>query len=236
MSLSLSPSPSLDIHRQHSSRAPVRAPTLTHHASPFIALPSPDSLTSIVSGAHYAGGFTTPPHHEHTRHDRKRRTLSISGDDPTVFTTYHDVLEDLENLFCGAATPELFERRFRHDSRYEDPLCKCIGITECVAQFVALSKLCSSSKRISCRVLSATMNPNKIVLAQTQEYKLRWIGKKKVVESFIVVDLDDDFKIVEMVDQWNGEHPSTGWFVLQFRRLNAKVMPWIIHMPHPRSS
>lgn len=42
------------------------------------------------------------------------------------------------------------------------------------------SKLCSSSRRISCRIVSATLKPNRLVLAQTQEYKLRWIGSKKV--------------------------------------------------------
>ena len=40
----------------------------------------------------------TPSHHEHQGHNHKHRTLSISGNDPTVLTTYHDVLNDIENV------------------------------------------------------------------------------------------------------------------------------------------
>lgn len=57
-----------------------------------------------------------------------------------------------------------------------------------------------------------------------------------MVSSFVLVDLDDDLKIVKMVDQWDGERLPTRWGVLQLRRLNAKLMPWFIRMPHPHSA
>lgn len=151
-----SPRPSLNVTRRHSNQAPIRAPTITHHSSHSLSLHSPDFLNPIASGAHYAGGIASSPKHPNKGH--KQRTLSLSGDDPSVEEVYRDVLKDIEDvslrlllsqkwisfidvitqLFCAAATAEVFERRFRHNAEYEDPLCKCKGITECVAQFVAL--------------------------------------------------------------------------------------------------
>lgn len=41
-------------------------------------------------------------------------------------------------LFCGRPTLEIFERRWRPDAEFEDPLCKCIGFNEYAPQFFAL--------------------------------------------------------------------------------------------------
>jgi len=52
-----------------------------------------------------------------------------------------------------------------------------------------------------------------------------------VIESIIVVDLDENDKIIRLVDQWDGKDlPS--WFGASFLRLlNAKVAPWLFHAP-----
>lgn len=79
---------------------------------------------------------------------------------------------------------------------------------------------------------------------------MRWIGTKKVgrytvlsvhaltistqtISSFVVVDLDNEFKITRLVDQWNGEDPSTSWGAVRLRRLNAKLTSWFVRVPRP---
>ena len=53
---------------------------------------------------------------------------------------------------------------------------------------------------------------------------------RQVIESIIVVDLDEDEKIVKLVDQWDGTLPT--WFGSHtLRRINAKVAPWLVHVP-----
>ena len=87
---------------QHSpTRSPVRAPTITRHSSRMIALPTPDLVGSIASGAHYAGGLSPPPHLEHFEHPKPRlhrRSLSVSADDPVVHQAYEEVMRDLEEV------------------------------------------------------------------------------------------------------------------------------------------
>jgi hypothetical protein len=48
------------------------------------------------------------------------------------------------------------------------------------------------------------------------------------VESIIVVDLDDDEKIVKLLDQWNGNEPPTRYGALLLRRANGKLTPWLV--------
>ncbi len=53
----------------------------------------------------------------------------------------------------------------------------------------------------------------------------------QVIESIIVVDLDEEEKIVKLSDQWDGKLPT--WFGSHFlRRVNAKVAPWFVHVPN----
>lgn len=93
--------PSLSVVREpaHSAQphAPARVPTLTHHTARTLGLPTPDFLNPIASGAHYAGALS-PPAHEPPHKGAKRRTLSMSGDDPVMLAAYHDVLKDLEEV------------------------------------------------------------------------------------------------------------------------------------------
>lgn len=120
------------------------------------------------------------------------------------------------------------------------------------------NKLFSESERASSRILSATLSPNRLIFAQTQVYTVRFIGLKKVryliiplaragaisvpdpglpfhllqtISSIILVDLDEDMKITSLVDQWNGTDLPTRWGTLFFRKMNAKLTPWLIRVP-----
>lgn len=53
----------------------------------------------------------------------------------------------------------------------------------------------------------------------------------KTVESIIVVDMDENEKIIRLVDRWHGKE-MPGWFGASFLRvLNAKATPWLIRVP-----
>ncbi|THH33991.1 hypothetical protein EUX98_g310 [Antrodiella citrinella] len=86
------------------------------------------------------------------------------------------------------------------------------------------------------RILSATLDPNRLVYAQTMVYTYRWIGYKRTLESIIRIDFDDEFKVIRLVDQWNGEQPSTRWGYLHFRKFNAKVVPWLVRVPKEKTA
>jgi hypothetical protein len=96
--------------------------------------------------------------------------------------------------------------------------------------------------------MSSTHTPNRLVYAQKQEYTLKLIGQKKVktslellevvilmclqiIDSVVVVDLDDEDKIIRLVDQWNGKPPSAGFPIYWLRRANAKIVPWLVRVP-----
>jgi hypothetical protein len=50
----------------------------------------------------------------------------------------------------------------------------------------------------------------------------------------VVVDLDDDDKIIKLEDKWNGEEQPTRWGAKSLRRLNARTLPWIVRVRDPK--
>lgn len=50
----------------------------------------------------------------------------------------------------------------------------------------------------------------------------------------MVVDLDDEDKIIKVEDKWNGEEQPTRWGANILRRLNARTLPWFIRVSHPK--
>jgi len=109
----------------------------------------------------------------------------------------------------------------------------CKGYDQYAAQWFAMPKLFSKSVNISTRVMSSTHSPNRLVYYQVQEYTIRLLGRKQIVDSVIIVDLDDDGKIIHLTDQWQGQTPRWQCGSL-LRTLSAKVTPWLVHAPkHP---
>ncbi len=53
----------------------------------------------------------------------------------------------------------------------------------------------------------------------------------QTIQSFVHVWLDSDFKVVRMVDEWNGEELPVGRGMLLLRKFNGKVAPWLFHVP-----
>lgn len=151
---------------------------------------------------------------------------------PPMDDTIRDrIMADLKQLYCCRASKEIFERTWRPDAVFEDPLAKCEGYAQYAPQWFAMTRIFSKSETISSRVMSFTPLPKRLIYSQTQEYTLRYIGTKKRIESIIVVDLDDDDKIIRLTDQWNGEHLSSWFGVNLLRRANALITPWFVGAP-----
>ncbi|CAA7267652.1 unnamed protein product [Cyclocybe aegerita] len=213
----------------HGSPKPPRSPSppcQTFHPSILPrSVPTPALVESVAGGAHYAGvKVDSDAVLRHRRSSSHRHHTELNAD-------HQRVLDDLTELFCCRPTLEILERSWSKDAVFEDPLCKCKGFNEFAAQWFALPKLFSKSEQISKRVMSSTDNPNRLIYSQTQEYTTKFLKKKKVIESIIIVDLDENERIIRLVDQWGGQDLPTRYGASLLRTLNAKIAPWIIHVP-----
>ncbi|KAH8108122.1 hypothetical protein BXZ70DRAFT_1003525 [Cristinia sonorae] len=201
-------------------------------------IPTPDLLSSIPSGAHYVGATPTSPggHGGHGMH-RRSSSRGRAVDDPEMMErVYKEALDDLKEMYSGRATLEILHRRWRKDAEFEDSWCSCKGFDQYAPPWFALPKMISKCEDISVRILSANLDPNRIVYAQTVVYTFRWFNYKKTIESIVVVDFDEEFKVIRLVDQLHGEHPSTRWGFHYIRKFNAKVLPWFVRIPKDKTS
>jgi len=58
--------------------------------------------------------------------------------------------------------------------------------------------------------------------------------KYQTIQSIIVVDLDEEEKIIRLMDQWDGKDLPTRFGAHFLRVLNAKLVPWFITVPKIR--
>jgi len=138
------------------------------------------------------------------------------------------VLEDIRELFAGRPTAEIWQRSFRADCVYEDPLARAVGIRQVAAQFHALPLLFSPHTQTS-HVLAST--PTQLVLSQVQLYTLRRTRWQKTVQSVVVVDLDPGDKVRALWDLWEGEDVPVKWGAGMLRRLSGIALPWLVRVP-----
>jgi hypothetical protein len=136
----------------------------------------------------------------------------------------------LPQLFCSRPTPEIFHRSWRTDAVFEDPFTKCVGYREYAAKWYSMSHQLRKS-RISHHVISSTYNPDRITYQQEQEYTVHGLGTKKVKRSLVVIELDEQDKIIHLHDMWDGDENPTKWGALGFRRLHGMILPWLVSVP-----
>jgi len=208
-----------------SASAP-HAPTSPGHLTMGMSIPTIGLITSLPGAAHFSGGTSEIPQHQ------KFRPTFADGEDRTKLDPVRQqILEDTLQLFCAHPTAEIFERHWLPDAIFEDPFCQCRGYREYTAQWFALPRMVSSSRTLSHRVLASTSSPSRIVYSQTQEYTLRVTKTKKVIQSMVVIHLDNNSKITMLEDKWKGDDQPCSWTAKVFRRLNARTMPIFVHVP-----
>ncbi|KAG9101766.1 hypothetical protein FRC06_002677 [Ceratobasidium sp. 370] len=219
---------------RHSDRTGRRLSTTSSHATAhswygaagvLANLPTPGLLSSLAGAAHYTGNPKV------SKQDALR--ASFGTRDVILEDQRKQTLDDVLELFCAHPSLEIFERSWHRDAIFEDPWTKCIGYREYTAQWFALPWVTPHSTTLQHRVLSSTHHPHRIVFDQTQEYNLRFLKRKKIIQSLVTLELDEDGKIIRMEDRWNGEEMPRKWGALLLRRLNGKTMPLFVRVPRP---
>ncbi|KAJ1304625.1 hypothetical protein OPQ81_005767 [Rhizoctonia solani] len=219
---------------RHSDRTGRRLSTTSSHAtthswhgsSGILAnLPTPGMLASLAGAAHYTGN---------PRYSQQEAVRAGFGSKNVVLEGKRkQTVEDVLELFCAHPSLEIFDRSWHRDAVFEDPFTKCVGYKEYAAQWYGLPKITRQSTTLQYRVLSSTHSPHKIVFDQTQQYTLRYIKRKKTIHSLVVLELDEDGKIIKMEDRWNGEELPRKWGAVWLRRLNGKTAPLFVRVPRP---
>ncbi|KIJ69494.1 hypothetical protein HYDPIDRAFT_106127 [Hydnomerulius pinastri MD-312] len=220
----------MSIPRDLAAAGPVQTsqPTTTYHSSKIpVSISTPKIAHSAAAGAHYSGApVMQEAHRRSTSSGEASRT---SPEDEKV--SRERIMNDLEELYSCRPTKKIFERTWRPDAVFEDPLVKAECQSEYEPQWFAMPKIFSKSERISSRVMLSTRSPNRLIFSQTQEYTLRFVGRKQRIDSIIVVDLDETDKIVRMVEKWNGDDLPTRYGAYFLRRANARITPWLVKVP-----
>jgi len=167
----------------------------------------------------------------HRRSDIQRATFGAHGASVELDERRAQLLKDLQQLYSCQPSVEIFERSWRSDAAFEDPVSSCKGLNEIAAQFFAMPLIFKKSVTLSHRVISSTHNPNLLIYEQVQEYTVKLFGMKRTVKSIILVELDDEDKIILLEDQWNGEEPPHAWGLGMLRRLNSKTISLLVSVP-----
>ncbi|KXN82524.1 hypothetical protein AN958_02375 [Leucoagaricus sp. SymC.cos] len=213
-------SASADTHVYPPPRSPS-PPSIIHHPQILPhAIPTTSLVESMAGAAHYSGAKV-----DSGMAHQRRKSFTANELHTDLKDQHARVMNDLTELYCCRPTAEIFEKTWRKDATFEDPLTTCKGYDEYAAQ----PKLFSKSVNISTRVMSSTLSPNRLVYYQVQEYTARFLGYKKIIESIIVVDLDEEGKIMHMTDQWQGQEPR--WCGSFLRTFSAKITPWFVRVP-----
>ncbi|PPQ89092.1 hypothetical protein CVT25_006464 [Psilocybe cyanescens] len=215
-------------HRLTRSPSP---PSQTFHPSSILhSVPTPALVESVAGGAHYAGArVDSDAVLKHRRSNSSRPHTVLKHD-------HEQILKDLTELYSCRPSRDIFERSWSKDAEFEDPYCKCKGFDEYAAQWFAMPKIFSKSEQLSKRIMSSTDNPNQFIYQQTQQYTTRLLKKKKVIESIIIVEMDDNDKIIRLIDRWDGKDLPYRYGASFLRTLNGKVTPWLVRVPKAKKT
>lgn len=116
----------------HPHRKPARSPSppsQTYHPSILPhSVPTPALVESVAGGAHYAGVKVD------SDSILKHRRSSTSQSHTVLKHDHQRILDDLTELYCCRPTLEIFERSWSKNAEFEDPLTKCKGYKQYVAQ------------------------------------------------------------------------------------------------------
>ncbi|KAI6111504.1 hypothetical protein EV401DRAFT_1868388 [Pisolithus croceorrhizus] len=204
-------------------------PTITYHHSPtLLPVPPPQIAHAAVGGAHYSTMYTSQHARRRSSSGSKPRRASQSARDVEE-SERQKIVDDLNELFCCRPSIDIFKRTWRHDAVFE----ACIRYFRCrfmLDRPYTHPKLFSGAKILSSRILLSTQSPNRLIYSKSQEYTLRFLGKKRI-DSMVVVDLDEDDKIIRVEDKWGGEELPTQYGASHLRRVSAVVTPWLVKVP-----
>ncbi|KAH7915984.1 hypothetical protein BJ138DRAFT_1076101 [Hygrophoropsis aurantiaca] len=222
-----SSSPEATYPPQAPSSSPPPSPIITHHPARLSgSFPVTGIVHSAASGAHYSGGSVM----ESAQH-RTSSTSQAKPDDGNEHPDRKELMDALKELYCCRPTIEIFERWWDPNAVFEDPLANAHGFDQYAPQWFGMPRIFSKSETLSARIMSSTRSPNRLIYSQQQEYIVRYTGSKKVIDSVVEVDLNEDDKITHMVEKWGGNDPPSGYIANLLRGMNTRVIPWLVKIP-----
>ncbi|KAG5354153.1 hypothetical protein C0989_003666 [Termitomyces sp. Mn162] len=235
-------------------------PTLTYHHPPLLPIHTSALVESVAGGAHYSGAKfdnQSPLKRRRSSQDYGENHRQLKPEHRRVLNDLRELYEcrPTVDIFERTWSPDaVFEVRIyplatsfhefvsRIPYRYVEATTstQLIGLPWYVAEFVqahfhsfAQSKIYSESKILSMRVMSSTHSPNRLVFSLSRQYSYRFLKRKKIIDSIIIVDLDDNDKIIKLVNQWSGKDLPNWRGAHLLRVINARVVPCLIRTPKP---
>ncbi|KAG0145640.1 hypothetical protein CROQUDRAFT_658431 [Cronartium quercuum f. sp. fusiforme G11] len=139
------------------------------------------------------------------------------------------IVQDSLDLFCCKPSLEILHRSWSTSAHFGDPIAYCDGFDQYAPQWFAMPKLFPKSETLKWKVVK--VEPNLIEWEQTQEYTIWGFNYVKTMESIVHVELGEDGKIIKFEDRWEGKEPSSNALIMIFRKLNARVVPYMINIP-----
>ncbi|KAG2149157.1 hypothetical protein DEU56DRAFT_781021 [Suillus clintonianus] len=111
------------------------SPTVIYHPPTLhIPLPIPHIVNSATGGAHYSGAPVSDSD-EQIVTSPVNPSPSMQGDD----MIRDRIMAELKELYCCRPSKEIFERTWRPDAVFEDPLVKCEGYEQYAPQWFAMA-------------------------------------------------------------------------------------------------
>ncbi|KAI9654447.1 MAG: hypothetical protein M1831_005413 [Alyxoria varia] len=130
------------------------------------------------------------------------------------------------DLFAGRPSKAKLQL-WDDNALFEDPLAYAQGRKEYEAQWYGLQSAFSEVERKSHEV---TSSGNPIAMNLKNRYVVKGMNTEKIIDSVILISVNDAGKIEKVQDKWSGSLPD-GAIANAFRRLNASTMPKVVGVP-----
>ncbi|CAF0918673.1 unnamed protein product [Didymodactylos carnosus] len=114
----------------------------------------------------------------------------------------HDVLE----LYSSHATSTSF-RHYAEDAKFEDPLQYSANLSSVKSAFYSLEKIFKRSQVLEYQT-DFDSEPNCIKIHLKTKYEWKLVSKETIIESTILLYLNDKQQIVRHEERWNGKEIS----------------------------
>ena len=132
------------------------------------------------------------------------------------------LVTNIVKLYSNEGSPELVRKVYSTDNNmsFEDPISHAIGFKQVLSQWYSLQKIFAVSITEDVNILENS--PNLLRFKLDQVYTFKKPAKSKSMSSVVVLELDNNDKVINHKDLWNGkELPKKIHFL---RRINAKIV------------
>jgi len=143
-------------------------------------------------------------------------------------STTVELIENILKLYKCQADETLLDIIYGESPEFLDPISHAKGRKEVWSQWYSMPKIFSNSVTNGYTIVKDETRRLEFTLSQT--YTFRLTGKKITMKSNVIIDIDDNGKVIKHQDLWNGK-PLKPWLYI-IRLLNAKLVRFWIYGFH----